>query len=204
MEQCSFTHPPWTAAWSLYSRCLLVHPLPSLLLRGAEHPLTWVQLLPLFVSGAKKQTCWIPLDAKYMFTIRARACLKLSACLGTSESQILLFPHYFHWSSNMTEPPMEERDRHPVKHFFPCFHGFWRCVWLCHSTYFNNSLMIFSKLFFFTALPIPSFDALCVCVVSVIVKRPVLPLCVVDGRSRNLLYYYYYYTLCPWLLKSTL
>ena len=31
-----------------------------------------------------------------------------------------------------------------------------------------------------------------VCVVSVIVKRPVLPLCVVDGRSRNPLYYYYY------------
>ena len=28
--------------------------------------------------------------------------------------------------------------------------------------------------------------------VSVIVKRPVLPLCVVDGRSRNPLYYYYY------------
>ena len=40
----------------------------------------------------------------------------------------------------------------------------------------------------------------CVClsqsvsVVSVIVKRPVLPPCVVDGRSRlNPLYYYYYY-----------
>ena len=32
----------------------------------------------------------------------------------------------------------------------------------------------------------------CVCVVSVIVKRPVLPLCVVDGHSRNPLYYYYY------------
>ena len=31
----------------------------------------------------------------------------------------------------------------------------------------------------------------CVCVVSVIVKRPVLPPCVVDGRSRNPLYYYY-------------
>ena len=29
--------------------------------------------------------------------------------------------------------------------------------------------------------------------VSVIVKRPVLPLCVLDGRSRNPLYYYYYY-----------
>ena len=29
--------------------------------------------------------------------------------------------------------------------------------------------------------------------VSVILKRPVLPLCVVDGRSRNPLYYYYYY-----------
>ena len=31
-----------------------------------------------------------------------------------------------------------------------------------------------------------------VCVVSIIVKRPVLPPCVVDGRSRNPLYYYYY------------
>ena len=35
----------------------------------------------------------------------------------------------------------------------------------------------------------------CVCVVSVIVKRPVLPPSVVDGRSRNPLYYYYYYIL---------
>ena len=35
---------------------------------------------------------------------------------------------------------------------------------------------------------------MCVCVVSVIVKRPVLPPCVVDGRSRNPLYYYYYYS----------
>ena len=34
---------------------------------------------------------------------------------------------------------------------------------------------------------------MCVCVVSVIVKRPVLPPSVVDGRSRNPLYYYYYY-----------
>ena len=31
------------------------------------------------------------------------------------------------------------------------------------------------------------------CVVSVIVKRPVLPPSVVDGRSRNSLYYYYYF-----------
>ena len=30
-----------------------------------------------------------------------------------------------------------------------------------------------------------------VCVVSVIVKRPELLPCVVDGRSRNPLYYYY-------------
>ena len=52
--------------------------------------------------------------------------------------------------------------------------------------------MIISKPFF-TALPIPSFDAVCVCVVSVTVKYPVLPPCVVDGRSRNPLYYYYYY-----------
>ena len=31
----------------------------------------------------------------------------------------------------------------------------------------------------------------CVCVVSVIVKHPVLPPSVVDGRSTNPLYYYY-------------
>ena len=37
-----------------------------------------------------------------------------------------------------------------------------------------------------------------VCVVSVIVKRPVLPPSVVDGRSRNPLYYYYY---CPRLAE---
>ena len=58
-------------------------------------------------------------------------------------------------------------------------------------------LIIISKLFL-TALPIPSFDTVCVCVcvcvcvVSVIVKRSVLPPCVVDGRSRNPLCYYYY------------
>ena len=33
---------------------------------------------------------------------------------------------------------------------------------------------------------------MCVCVVSVTVKRPVLPPSVVNGRSRNPLYYYYY------------
>ena len=33
---------------------------------------------------------------------------------------------------------------------------------------------------------------MCVCVVSVIVKRPVLPPSVVDGRSRNPLYSYSY------------
>ena len=32
----------------------------------------------------------------------------------------------------------------------------------------------------------------CVCTVSVIVKRPMLPPCAVDGRSRNPLYYCYY------------
>ena len=55
----------------------------------------------------------------------------------------------------------------------------------------RTCLMIISKLFF-TALPIPSSDTVCVrvCVVSVIVKRPVLPPSVVDGRSRNPLYYY--------------
>ena len=34
--------------------------------------------------------------------------------------------------------------------------------------------------------------SVCVCVVSVIVKCPVLPPYVVDGLSRNYLYYYYY------------
>ena len=33
-----------------------------------------------------------------------------------------------------------------------------------------------------------------VCVISVIVKCPVLPPSVVDGRSRNPLHYYYYYS----------
>ena len=32
----------------------------------------------------------------------------------------------------------------------------------------------------------------CLCVISVTVKCPVLPPCVLDGRSRNPLYYYYY------------
>ena len=62
----------------------------------------------------------------------------------------------------------------------------------------NTHLFNITKLFF-TALPIPSSDTVCVCVrvsvhvcvVSVIVKCPVLPPSVVDGRSRNPLYYYY-------------
>ena len=60
----------------------------------------------------------------------------------------------------------------------------------------RTCLIIISKLFF-TALPIPSSNTVCVCVcvrvcvVSVTVKRPVLP--PNDGRSRNPLYYYYYY-----------
>ena len=66
----------------------------------------------------------------------------------------------------------------------------------------RTCLIIISKVFF-TALPILSSDTLCVCVcvracvrvracvVSVIVKRPVLPPSVVDGHSRNPLYYYY-------------
>ena len=56
----------------------------------------------------------------------------------------------------------------------------------------RTCLIIISKLFF-TAMPIPLSNAECVCVVSVIVKCPVLSPCVVDGRSRNPLYYYYYY-----------
>ena len=53
----------------------------------------------------------------------------------------------------------------------------------------RTCLMTISKLFF-TVVPIPSSDAVCVCVVSVIVKRPVFPHCVVDGRSRNPPCYY--------------
>ena len=58
-----------------------------------------------------------------------------------------------------------------------------------------------SKLSFFTAVPIPPSDVCvctcaCVCMgvgaVRVIVKRPALPPCALDGRSRNPLYYYYY------------
>ena len=45
-------------------------------------------------------------------------------------------------------------------------------------------------------MPIPlsnvEFVRVCVSIVSVIVERPVLPPCVVDGHSRNPLYYYYY------------
>ena len=54
-------------------------------------------------------------------------------------------------------------------------------------------LIIISKLFF-TIVPIPLSDIECVrvCVVSVIVKHPVLPPCVIDGHSRNPLYYYYF------------
>ena len=84
----------------------------------------------------------------------------------------------------------------------------------------RTCLIIISKLFF-TALPIPSSDTLCVCVcvwsvcvcvcqcvcvcvcvVSVIVKRHVLPPSVVDRRSRNLLYYFIINCVpvphCPW------
>ena len=59
----------------------------------------------------------------------------------------------------------------------------------------RTCLIIILKLLF-TALPIPSSDTVCVCACvrafGVIVKRPVLPPSVVDGRSRNPLYYYYF------------
>ena len=46
----------------------------------------------------------------------------------------------------------------------------------------------------------------CVCVVGVIVERPVLPPSVVDGRFRNPLYYYYYYYYFKtmWLLRESI
>ena len=43
-------------------------------------------------------------------------------------------------------------------------------------------------------------ECVCVCVVSVVVKRPVLPPSVVDGRSRNPLYYYYTQCRCASLM----
>ena len=68
-------------------------------------------------------------------------------------------------------------------------------------------LMIISKLFF-TAVPIPSSDAVCawvcVSVVSVIVKCPVLPPCAVGGRSKNPLYYYYTVLLYPGKVQQLL
>ena len=51
------------------------------------------------------------------------------------------------------------------------------CVWLrVHTVPLHDSQL---------------YMCVCVCVVSVIVKHPVLPPCTVDGRSRNPLYYYY-------------
>ena len=67
----------------------------------------------------------------------------------------------------------------------------------------RTCLIIISKLFFYSPAHPLVRRCVCVCVcarvcvVSVIVKRPVLPLCVVDGRSRNPLYYYYYYYWIP-------
>ena len=78
----------------------------------------------------------------------------------------------------------------------------------------RTCLIIISELFF-TTVPIPSSDTECVCVRAcvracvcvcgyVIVKRPVLPPCVVDERSRNPLYccYYYYYLLVLRLART--
>ena len=39
---------------------------------------------------------------------------------------------------------------------------------------------------------LPVYFCVRACVVSIIVKHPVLPPCAVDGRSRNPLYYYYF------------
>ena len=66
----------------------------------------------------------------------------------------------------------------------------------------RTCLTIISKLFF-TAVLFPC-PVQCVCVVSVIVKCPVLPPCTVGGRSRNPLYYYYdyYYTVLLYLGKA--
>ena len=66
--------------------------------------------------------------------------------------------------------------------------GYWQ-------TKTEHHLIIISELFF-TAVPIPhpthkcvhACMRACVCVVSVIVKHPVLPPCAVDGHSRNPLY----------------
>ena len=64
-----------------------------------------------------------------------------------------------------------------------------------------------SKLFF-TAVLIPSSNAqVCVCVclsvASVVVKRPALPPCAVDGHSTNPLYYYYMQFFCTPFTKCS-
>ena len=59
------------------------------------------------------------------------------------------------------------------------------------SPEFNQNATIYK-----TQWPQLKYTRMCMCVcvcVSIIVKHPMLPPCVVDGRSRNPLYYYYYY-----------
>ena len=115
----------------------------------------------------------------------ARTCNPVHPCT---------FPHVYGYSGTCSSPQ-----------FCTCkiVYSFAQSLQACMLAYTRYTkppsrrtcLIIISKLFF-TALPIPSFRCcVCVwvvCVGSVIVKRPVLPPCVVDGRSRNPLYYYYY------------
>ena len=62
------------------------------------------------------------------------------------------------------------------------------CVFVCERTCVRARVCVCVCVF-------SSFVCVCVClsvcVVSVIVNRPVLPPCPVDRRSRNPLYYYY-------------
>ena len=63
------------------------------------------------------------------------------------------------------------------------------CSWLCHISQLGwNAPHVSSQ----SVVAYRLVQHVCVSVVSVIVKCPVLPLCAVDGCSRNPLYYYYY------------
>ena len=69
----------------------------------------------------------------------------------------------------------------------------WRLHWLCvtETSLTDRYLSCIVCGWEFTLCHFMTVSCMCVSVVSVIVKHPVLPPCTVDGRSRNPLYYYY-------------
>ena len=116
------------------------------------------------------------------------------------------------WHTNLCHPPCKHKNIWWKIFLFFMLAHLSGTICLKHSTTLilppvlkppsrRTCLITISKLFF-AALPIPLSDTVCVracararaCVVSVIVKRPVLPPSVVDGCTRNPLDYYYY---CP-------